>query len=74
MNKTKTQDCAFPIGLEGDPGLTKREYFAAMALQGLVSGIFSQDGRNIRGYTTEAIAEHALIQADELIKQLNEID
>lgn len=34
--KNATQ-CAFPTGAEGDPGLTKREYFAAMAMQGMLS-------------------------------------
>lgn len=29
--------CAFPTGAEGDPGLTKREYFAAMAMQGFAA-------------------------------------
>lgn len=27
---TKGTDCAFPTGADGDPGLTKREHFAAL--------------------------------------------
>lgn len=29
--------CAFPTGVEGDPGLTKRELGALMVLQGMLS-------------------------------------
>ena len=43
-------------------GLTKREYFAAMAMQGMVSNDF-------RG-TTSQFAKIAIELADELLKQL----
>ena len=39
-NKTKPNDAAFPIIIEDyivDCGLTKREYFAAKALQGFIN-------------------------------------
>lgn len=45
-------------------GLTKREYFAAMALQGLLA-----KGTNAM---PEVFAKAAVIAADELIKSLNE--
>ena len=43
-------------------GLTKREYFAAMAMQGLLANKFSH----------YQLAEKAVIHADALIKALNE--
>lgn len=48
------------------PGLTKREYFASLAMQGMLSAC--------RGYNSQAsdhLAKCAVVQADELIKQLN---
>ena len=46
-------------------GLTKREYFAAMAMQGMLS--------NQHGYFLEhnKLSEYALSYADALIKELN---
>jgi hypothetical protein len=44
-------------------GLTKREYFAAMAMQGLIS-----DSTNVS--RPDIIAEFAVQYADELLKQL----
>jgi hypothetical protein len=48
------------------PGLTKREYFAAMALQGLLADIV-----NIKTKSSEKVTEMAVELADELIKELN---
>lgn len=45
-------------------GLTKREYFASMAMQAMISIKFS----------TEIAAIHAVIYADNLIEQLNKED
>lgn len=49
-------------------GLTKREYFAAMAMQGILSD------RDNQGYTWNygAMAADAVKMADELINQLNQ--
>jgi hypothetical protein len=49
----------------GDTGLTKREYFAAMAMQGILS--------NQHGYFLEhdKLSEYALSCADALIVELN---
>jgi len=49
--------------------LTKREYFAGLAMQGLLSNL--SDLRYI-GFKDSELPEFALLQADELIKQLNE--
>jgi len=51
-------------------GLTKREYFAAMAMQGLLNS----ETFNANGYTNgtpSGIAEIAVHQADALIEALN---
>lgn len=46
-------------------GLTKREYFAAMAMQGIISN------PNNHYVTSYSIAERAVQIADALIEQLN---
>ena len=46
-------------------GLTKREYFAAMALQGIIA---NKDGLDIK---IERIVESAVDTADALIEELN---
>lgn len=48
----------------GNPGLTKRELFAAMAMQGMLSRDGSMDG--------EEITEAAVCYADALITALRE--
>ncbi|MDP9954741.1 hypothetical protein J2X97_000378 [Epilithonimonas hungarica] len=48
-------------------GLTKREYFAGVALQGILSNRWSMEFGN---YNEKAKAEMAIKQADELLKQL----
>lgn len=50
--------------LEG--GLTKREYFAAMAMQGLIANCYYNTG-----ITDEAHVEKAVSLADALLNQLN---
>lgn len=57
---THGDDAAFP---GSQPGLTKREYFAAMALQGLLA-----DGTN--AFESEEI-RYAVAFADALIEALN---
>ncbi len=69
------RDNAFPIfSAQGcsDPdlrGLTKREYFAALAMQGLLASEVCGDFERTR--TAEQVAQHAVNQADMLIEALN---
>jgi hypothetical protein len=54
-------------------GLTKREYFAAMALQGILSNksLAMYNGGQIVAVGEELIEEAAVIYADALIRELN---
>jgi hypothetical protein len=66
--ETKKNESAFPIIAEDyiiDGGLSKREYFAAMALQGIIA---NKDGLDIK---IERIVESAVHTADALIEELN---
>ena len=57
-----------PIVMENTlPGLTKREYFAGLAMQGMLA---NQDARTFTSFTT---AEVAIRYADELLNQLGEL-
>ena len=49
-------------------GLTKREYFAAMALQGILAN--GADSDTVWDY--EVIGKHCVVASDALIKALNE--
>ena len=67
--KTIPNEQAFPC-FNGDQftptlGLTKREYFAAMAMQGLAT-------RPHEAYEANNVAYHAVTFADALIEKLNE--
>lgn len=56
------------INDKSDLGITKREYFAAIAMQGLIaSGYYNNNQEGIRGNVSKSLE-----YADELIKQLNE--
>jgi hypothetical protein len=64
--ETKANEPAYPnIQLPSLKGLTKREYFAAMALQGIIA---NKDGLDIK---IERIVESAVDTADALIEELN---
>ena len=71
------KDAAFPQTVEGEEaffhtkGLTKREYFAAMAMQGMVANGCSIDID--KDYPFETRAKTCILIADALIKALNEI-
>jgi len=67
---TNANDQAFPFAIDKSKqmfygGLTKREYFAAMALQGLLNNT----GWNM----LTMCADQAVKQADKLINELNKI-
>ena len=51
-------------------GLTKREYFAGLAMQGLIAGRWACPDNVPNDVKT--IVEQAVIHADELLKQLEE--
>jgi hypothetical protein len=61
-SETKSNDSAYPA--YGD-GLTKREYFAAIAMQGLCAGTNSH-------FAPEMYAEYSVKYADALINALND--
>ena len=76
------KDAAFPVTIElqyetdknisyraTSKGLSKREYFAAMAMSGLQSSNFLTDGYDMM--SIRQIAELAVRQADRLIEALN---
>lgn len=64
--KTEPADSAFPIW--GSNGLSKREYFAALALQGIIANMADK----IDGKTAMLAASAATDYADALISALNE--
>jgi hypothetical protein len=66
--ETKKNESAFSIITEDyiiNAGLTKREFFAVMAMQGIIS---NKDGLDIK---IERIVESAVDTADALIEELN---
>lgn len=62
----------YPIEYPENNGLTKREYFAAMAMQGMLANSYS-DGvtQPLSSANNIQIAEMAVSQADALIAELN---
>lgn len=61
-----TDQQAFPYRYsetDWEEGLTKREYFAAMAMQGLLANEYLS--------STDRLEKHAVEHADRLIKALN---
>jgi hypothetical protein len=83
---TNANDCAFPSSQQWhtDGGLTKREYFAAMAMQGLLAQLATSNikvAKMQREYwmkayggditEAEAISREAVLVADNMILQLS---
>jgi hypothetical protein len=68
--KDNGMDYAFPD--EFSKGLNKREWFAGMALQGIVAACGNSDG--VVSYKDNAVAANAISLADALLKQLAESD
>lgn len=70
---SRATDAAFPFpsfdgpnAVEwGSPGLTIREHFAALAMQGIQAQYTHQDG-----YDPDNLARHAVVQAEALIAEL----
>jgi hypothetical protein len=70
---TEGNDSVHPIlenNLSGYSGLTKREHFAAMAMQGIYAG--SSLALSIGSHDNKTIAITAVNAADVLIKALNQ--
>lgn len=68
-------DCAFPVIVNRElyPGLTKREYFAAAALQGLLANSYSKPGTQpLSEAPIKVFGESAVRLADALIEALNQ--
>ncbi len=67
---TRPNDAGFPIPEDGveEYGLTKREYFAALAMQGILSGCDVEYCES----DSQQIALAAVMNADALIKTLND--
>lgn len=65
---TKAGDTIFPapVGLNYTSGLTVREYFAALAMQGLLNRGHIQHSHNFG-----ALMDDAVLAADALIEALN---
>jgi Mn-dependent DtxR family transcriptional regulator len=72
-NKTNPKNAAF-ANLISSNGCTKREYFAAMAMQGLLTRVPKRQGGETDLGILEAkrIAAESRIIADLLIEELNE--
>lgn len=62
---TKATDTAFPAPMDALAGLTKREYFAALAMQGICAN------QHTPHWDAERIAEYSVKYADALIEALN---
>ena len=70
INKTEFFEYNLPNKEKQYSGLTKREYFAGLALQGLMSS-FTENAAN-GFYGTKEVVSTAIEYADELLKQLEE--
>ena len=66
MSKHKTKGSDHAFAREFQSGLTKREYFAAMAMQG-----FCANEESYVDCEFDEVAEMSLFQADALIEELN---
>jgi hypothetical protein len=72
--KTNPKDPVNPVvNIEGcvSKGLTKREYFATMAMQGLLAGHYEYFTGNADISVPSEIAKYAALNADALIEELN---
>ena len=80
FNKVKTESHApiFPAQaidqhgtIDHFPGITKREYFAAMAMQGIAAEYVEIHKNNTSSFSPDAVADFAVLLADKLIDKLN---
>jgi hypothetical protein len=64
INLTQADSAVHPYEYAQERGLTKREYFAALAMQGMMA--------NNRDGSSQLFAELSVKMADALIKALNQ--
>jgi hypothetical protein len=76
--KTNADDCAYPVIIDdvstkqfSEPGLSKREYFAAVALQGLLAKCIIDFSEDADYCTPKTRAKQSVLLADALIEALN---
>lgn len=70
---TLSNESAFPIKDEC-AGLTKREYFSAMAMQGLLSNpVYNNPNEKSKMVSVPNLTKAAICYADALIEELNKI-
>lgn len=76
FRKASDKDIQQGLYLHHKSGLTKREYFAAMAMQGLLTRVPKRDGGEVDLGILELqrIVDESCIAADSLMKVLNEIN
>ena len=65
---SKTGEFVFPINALGNVGLTKHEYFAGLAMQGLLTR--NEGNPQLCVSESKRIAEESVIMADELLEEL----
>ncbi len=53
-------------------GITKREYFAAAALQGLLAAVAASTAEECRAYTPDYVADWVVKFSDATLKKLQE--
>lgn len=70
INPSQHLDCNGVIDVQYK-GLTKREYFAAMAMQGLLAGHYEYFTGNDDVSVPDDVAKYAVLNAEALIKELN---
>jgi len=70
---TNAKDVVFPNGIAYQHGLTKREHFASMAMQGYLASMPPELYAQVRNGTLgfRILSESAVAQADALILALN---
>lgn len=68
---TNPNDPAFPCNVNATIGMSKREYFAAMAMKALWDSAPQDGGTTIHKLVPDAMARSAIRLADALIEALN---
>jgi hypothetical protein len=69
--KTNPDHVIFNPNFSYQTGLTKREYFAALAMQGLLSNSAMMNYSELITRTKSQLAQMAISSADALINELN---